>query len=138
MPVGKAPQILRRRLLQAGASCLIAACHPGSARLRSAIPEDDGYARLAPTLRHMLGDPDAARMIGALYLQRHPEEATLERLRDHLFGPGRSAPPGSATLWMAERRSLDLAHEDVTVIAGWVLARSEARLCGLASMLAAT
>lgn len=136
MRIGDHRRIRRRRVLQAGA-WLIAACCFGMVPVRSVIPKEDDSTRLAQALSSMFGDPDAVRTIGTLYLHRHPDEATRGRLQEHLFGPGRPALPRSVARWLADRQSLDLAREDLTIIAGWVLTRSEARLCGLATVLAA-
>jgi hypothetical protein len=41
-------------------------------------------------------------------------------------------------LWLERHRAEDLAAGRVVVIAGWVLARSEARLCAMLAMAAAS
>ena len=86
----------------------------------------------------MFADPGALRAVGALYLRRHPEEAVPVRLLMHQSAMGRIGAQDALARMIAERRRVDLEREDVVVVAGWVLARSEARLCATASLDAAT
>lgn len=81
----------------------------------------------------LFADAASARRVGALYLRDHPDEAGARRLGELLFGGG--APPPALGSWLRERRSHDFAAADVVFVAGWLLSRSEARLCALSSLL---
>lgn len=120
-----------RRLLLGGASAMIGV----AAILGSGFGPllQDRSAALAASLRALFGDPTAALVVGALYLRDHPGEAAPHRLRDLLFG-GEDPPPALAG-WLARRRAAELAGEDVVLVGGWLLTRSEARLCALTSLV---
>jgi hypothetical protein len=131
-------RISRRLLLQGGTLSGIAASLSLVIRhLLSFASAPDDSTIIDASLRELFADPQAARLVGARYLGGHGDEASPARLRALLFA---GAPPSSAISfagWMAERRSVELSSEDVVVVAGWLLARSEGRLCALMSLLPA-
>jgi hypothetical protein len=67
----------------------------------------------------------AGRKLGRLYHGRTPGEASEDALRAAL-------PQGIAALMI--RISADYAGDDVVVLSGWILARTEARLLALADL----
>jgi hypothetical protein len=78
-----------------------------------------------------------AAAVGDLYLEVHPEEADVECLLQLLTHDAEASSASFSSIsdidtWLASRIARDLRDCDVVVIAGWVLARSEARLCMLA------
>jgi len=90
-------------------------------------------------LESLLTDMSGARAIGVRYLALAPEEADRAELAASLFS-GFSEPPGSPIEFtrlrgtLAARRDRDFASGDTVVIGGWILARTEARLCALAAL----
>lgn len=91
---------------------------------------------IAETLLHDLA---GARAIGIRYLADAPEERDAAFLTRELFdgigGVPRTAPQrAAARRVIAARRARDFATGDTVLIDGWILARSEARLCALAAL----
>lgn len=90
-------------------------------------------------LESLLSDISGARAIGVRYLALAPEEANRTALAASLFS-GFSEPPGSPIEFarlrstLATQRDRDFAAGDTVVIGGWILARTEARLCALAAL----
>ena len=74
--------------------------------------------------------------IGRAWLEREPAERDRELLRARLAET--LGPP--ATRWsralLLERVQRDYAEERVALLHGWILSRTEARLCALASLTA--
>jgi hypothetical protein len=81
-----------------------------------------------------LGDAEPLRRLGVAYLREHAGEADRRWLSRHLFGG--AVPRDAAALMrrIAEQRARDLAEGDIVTVQGWLLARSEARLCALLAM----
>jgi hypothetical protein len=121
----------RRHLLQGAALCAVAMSRWPVPRAGDASEQ---VAALAASACALFADPEAARMIGALYLRDNCCETDLISLDEWLpAGPGLAH---SLPQWFGEQRRLELAGDDVTIVAGWVLARSEARLCALLHLAA--
>jgi hypothetical protein len=74
-----------------------------------------------------LGDPEALSQLGAIYLALHPGERELERL-SRLILRDSAAPVKSVLI---ESIARDWSKHDVTQLAGWVLSRTEARICAV-------
>jgi hypothetical protein len=131
-------RISRRFLLHGSAlSAIAASVSLGMRHFLSFAPAPDDATLIEVSLRELFADPEAARLVGARYLCGHGDEASPARLHALLFA---GAPPSSAICfagWMVERRSFEFGSEDVVVVAGWLLARSEARLCALLNLLPA-
>jgi hypothetical protein len=115
---------LGRRAFLAGllAGLCLAAAGRVFARARPGVGAADHP--LAALLRH----PESAAAIGARYLRDHPDErsAALRLARP----PGGVAPDRSA--WRGALRSecaRDFAEGRVVRVDGWILSRTEARLC---------
>jgi hypothetical protein len=77
-------------------------------------------------------DPAAARRVGEAYLERYSAEAGEERLT-RLLGLGDGQPPAveQARVRAAVRR--DYEESRLTLVEGWYLSRTEARLCALST-----
>lgn len=75
----------------------------------------------------------AARAIGRRYLTVRPEEADAAYLARQLFGEDGATPRSFAEMRDAvgAARDRDFAQGDTVLVDGWLLARSEARLCAL-------
>ena len=89
-------------------------------------------------LADYLTDAKSARLIGRAYLQLEPEEASEERLVELVFPELRSAqePPARDEIlarFLASVRS-DFQEFRVARVGGWLLSRTESRLCALVSL----
>jgi len=86
-------------------------------------------AQLRSWLQHFgparLGDPAALGRLGAISLAAHPGEQQPERL-SRLILRDSAAPVESVLI---ERIAQDWSQHDVTQVEGWVLSRTEARIC---------
>jgi hypothetical protein len=120
-------------------SCL--ACTPGLPLILHsgwALGAGDGCEPSAATLRCLVADPRRARMLGNSYRAQYPAEAHPEVLtgliRSALGLDGRGAAPLSldGLLSVVDARvRAEFGGGDIVRVAGWVLARTEARLCAL-------
>jgi hypothetical protein len=96
-------------------------------------PRQDPVADLLP-------HAPAARMIGERYLATAPEERSASRLAAALFGsmPPKTRADAGALSRLRQavdaRRRHDFACGDTVILDGWLLARTEARLCALAAL----
>ena len=104
---------------------------------RPAARKDPRAAELAALLA---GSP-SARALGRSYLAGHPDEADAARLVDSLgalLPPGaRALPDGAIALRRSVREKVreDFETEHTVWVEGWLLARTEARLCALSALL---
>lgn len=80
-------------------------------------------------LRHFsagyAGDGAALSRLGAIYLASNPQERNRERLSRLLSMDGTS----SVASRLIEHIARDWSEHDVTMVDGWLLARTEARIC---------
>jgi hypothetical protein len=94
-----------------------------------------GEANPEDWLRHFaadfLADGAALRRIGAEYLVSHPRERNRERLSRLLCRDERAPVRFS----LIENIARDWFEHDVVVVQGWVLARTEARICAVLHLL---
>jgi hypothetical protein len=74
---------------------------------------------------HTLGDNSVLKRLGAAYLAAHPEERDRVHLSDLLAGDGTTSP----RLRLVQAIARDWADHCVCLVDGWVLSRSESRLC---------
>jgi hypothetical protein len=101
------------------------------------LPCGNGRSSFAGTLRDLFPDPHSLRAVGALYLRHHPEEIASVRHLMQAAAIGGSGSSNAFARMIAERRRIDLERADVVIVAGWILARSEALLCAAAALDAA-
>ena len=92
----------------------------------------------------VFGDIESARVVGAEYLRRWPAEKDLDRLVDEVSSPvpGVGQPStlksgdGTDSYWAIidwnKRRDFEAGR--LAEIDGWLLSRTEARLCAIAAM----
>jgi hypothetical protein len=112
--------------------------------LAASVPDTTAAAAAADCLRALVPAPDSARLIGRAYLAGCPNEvgddARLARLI--LADPGGPESASRADAPMpADTRSLretiatrvreDFRHGRTATVDGWILSRTEARLCAL-------
>ncbi len=92
---------------------------------------DGRRAQLEVALMRIIGDRGAARQIGGHYLAAYPEEADFERLAGMLIGETGKVDARALHRKILDQRMRDFAAEDTVIVGGWVLARTEARVCAL-------
>jgi hypothetical protein len=85
-------------------------------------------------------DRESARVIGAKYLERSPAEEDLDVLIDSVLSPAaeRTSDTGDGVdYWqiISANRANDFEHGRMTAIDGWLLSKTEARLCAIAALL---
>ncbi len=100
-------------------------------------PQEALGARLVALFRHT----SAAGEVGRAYLAQSPHETDAESILAAVAGrasPGsalsaqwRSASGGELLALIQQQIAEDFAREDVAIVEGWVLSRTEGRLCGL-------
>jgi hypothetical protein len=103
----------------------------------AAVPEADEKAAAASLLDALFRDRASARAIGRSYLAlaAPPEEQSIAGLLRALFPAGvGDARALESHVAAAVRR--DFAAGRVVTIGGWMLCRTEARLCALAALAA--
>ena len=121
------PTVVRRRLLLS----LLFAILPTP--LAAAVAPRRSLATV------LLPHIEAARLIGQRYLATAPQERSAAFLTRMLFG---ETPPGGQGLasraWLVQAietgRLRDFANGETVILDGWLLARTEARLCALAAL----
>jgi hypothetical protein len=103
------------------------------------VPVDTAIAGDRFRLRDVFGHQrQSALVIGRHYLDQCPAEADCDALVDVLLGEAGSEqhrePPeaGDLLAFFRERFAEDFGRGNTVTIGGWVLSRTEARLCALA------
>jgi hypothetical protein len=131
----------RRQLLIGAAPAVAALALWPAASLRGQGPQ--AASSPARRLAGILRNPASAARVGFIYLQQHPAEARLARLLDGLVGDWHDAGswldragPGELRSRLREQIRTDFAARRTVRVQGWVLAQSEARLSGLAALIA--
>jgi hypothetical protein len=122
----------RREWLASAAGAALALIPLGALASASGRPQASAAERWLAQLR----TPASAAVVGREYLRSAPRESTRERLRADL-----DAAIGTDALSDAEiRRRVsarvrqDYAAGDTVRLRGWILSRTEARLCALAAL----
>jgi hypothetical protein len=127
-------EIGRRRAMRAAMSAVIAAATP----LR-------GLRTLAGTEASIFNNSGgpftniaSVCAVGAAYRCAYDDEAGVLDLHRRLFSGADGLSGGDFADWVRTQRGIDLARNDVVLIAGWLLARSEARICAAVAVAAST
>jgi hypothetical protein len=125
------PLTTRRRLLQQLGMALGAATvsSPVSA-CRNSFPKTD-IPELAKVLQQLIVHPDSAAVIGNAYLTRFNDERSSGVLTCRILA---GLPAGGQRMdaqVLLERIRADFECGDVVNLRGWVLSRTESRLCAL-------
>ena len=85
----------------------------------------------------LLSDPSGAARIGRVYLAGQPEEARRELLARRLCDALGEGPRSTLRERMARCARRDFTRGDTVQLSGWLVSRSEARLCALAALASA-
>lgn len=116
----------RRTLVSALALAAVVAASPGL------DAGGRGLLARAPGALALWRNRAAARAIGRRYLAAEPGEADAVFLAEQLFGDDRtSLSLAEMRQAVGAARTRDFANGDTVLIDGWLLARSEVRLCAL-------
>ncbi|HJZ47064.1 MAG TPA: hypothetical protein VKE41_07850 [Roseiflexaceae bacterium] len=102
-----------------------------------------GQQALLPTrLAALLTHTESAKVIGAEYLQQYPQEADTRILLDQIASHPAAGDVGllgaiDENLGQVLNRMVrqDFGADRVVELRGWILSRTEARLCALATLL---
>ncbi|MGH8232147.1 MAG: hypothetical protein ACRESY_10020 [Steroidobacteraceae bacterium] len=78
-----------------------------------------------------LGDPHTLRQLGAAYLASQPAERDSRQLA-HLILEHRAGPVQSLLI---DRIARDWVEHEITQVQGWVLSRTEARICAVLHLM---
>jgi hypothetical protein len=78
----------------------------------------------------------SARVIGAAYLAATPSEADPVRLADAILAGLEGGPrtPAATRRRLARRIERDFGANETVTLDGWIVSRTEARLCALAHL----
>jgi hypothetical protein len=74
--------------------------------------------------------------LGSVYVSDHPSEADEWFLRRALFGTDSHTKPAEIRRLITICSARDVAAADFVLVDRWILARSEARVCALAYLIA--
>jgi hypothetical protein len=124
-----AVHVTRRRLLGLASAvaiiCRVCAVAAAPADHRSSVGER------AALVNSLVPDLAAARRVGALYLAQTLSENDPDLLWTALFGAAGGGDRARCRRILAARITDDFRSSNVVRLRGWVMARSEARLCAL-------
>ncbi len=126
------PGVTRRDIL-VGALLPLTGCVPVPHAL------DDGERDLASRLRDLDASPVSAAAIGALYLRDRPDERSASWLARRLFDSELSRKLDRAGFQeliqrLIASRARDFVDDDLVILDGWAVPRTEARLLTLIAL----
>jgi hypothetical protein len=119
----------------------ILAIAPTLAEFGTLVPLDPAPAVDHSALRDMFAHQRrSARALGRHYLGQCPAEADCDALVELLLGEAESTQPGELPrsgdllAFFRKRFAEDFGRGNTVMIRGWVLSRTEARLCALIAL----
>jgi hypothetical protein len=122
----------RRRVVRALAGLFAAVSFHPSFALQTPLSRPAGVQDwLRRFGAEVLGDTALLGRFGAIYLDDHPLERDRERLSRLLAGD----VGGAVGISLLEGIARDWNEHDVVIVAGWVCARSEARICAVLHLM---
>lgn len=127
------PGISRRALLRALALGVPGALLPGRARA-SLLPDSSGEdtrRALWAALTELVPERNSARQIGRAYLRAYADDTDADGLARLLVG-GAGGTGEDLPGRLRRRIRRDFREADVVWVRGWLLSRTEARLCAFA------
>lgn len=107
-----------------------------AACLQAKVPAYDPMLA-EPELLSFIWETNTMIEIGALYREHTSEERTERELVSVLLKEG-SGEVTSSREFMNERVKADYQQNDVVLLEGWILSRTEARQCALLSLIETT
>ena len=91
--------------------------------------------RIKLYLEQMFSDPEAPRSVGRSYLEIYPQEADKRQLMWSILGAKSPQDLDTFRRVLHSRRNQDFHRENFVIVDGWMLSRTEARLCALTRLL---
>ena len=128
-------KLARRRLLTVAAVLLESLLAGGAGRVAARLyapSRSDACRRLVESL---FLDPDAAARLGRRYLVLHPHERDVASMLDGLLEPGERPSRAGLRRRLRARQRHDFAGGVTVIVDGWILSRTEARLCAAVALL---
>ena len=129
---------LHRRAFLVGSGAVVAALATSGL---AALLGCDRRPTLAQALAGFYSDPASAARVGRAVLAAVPAEATAEALVSALAGDRRAelaalaaSDPAALRTLLREQHRRDFEDGRTVAIDGWVLSRTEARLCAVAAL----
>ena len=86
-------------------------------------------------LMDLFVDVNAPVTIGQKYVKQYPLEANISRLIKSIFGSRYPRDSKMLKISLSERISDDFRKGNIVIIDGWILARTEGRICALTAVL---
>lgn len=100
---------------------------------RSVNGEIAGWER---ELRVLVADLALDRSIGQAYLEKFPDDASIDRLQARLFGAGIPNPPGTVRALVLAAEQEDYRVGRLVCLNGWLLSRTSVTVAALSVMMA--
>jgi hypothetical protein len=123
----------RRRSLQRLAALLGAASFP--IPLSAALPPSrSSYPAFARAMDRLLTHRDSAAAIGTAYLRQFAAERSAEALQEEILRGIPETGPTVNERSLLRRIEMDFELGEIVKLEGWLLSRTEARLCGLCKL----
>lgn len=126
-----ARSVNRRTFVSAATFAALMAFLPAPLRPRPAV------AARTP-IGWLWSNRSSARLVGARYLAQAPEDRELAWLLVRLLGDPDTIctrAPEALRCDLARKRESEFARGDTVILDGWILSRTEARLCALVALL---
>lgn len=121
----------RRRLLLGGAA-VAAAALLGPRALAITVERLRGLDDPAQRLRSLVRHPESAAVLGRAYLAVNPDEASAPRLVALIAGSTDTADATATSL--SDRIRAEFDAGELVRLDGWIVSRTEARLCALCAL----
>jgi hypothetical protein len=90
---------------------------------------DEARAASPAAVDALFANVDSVCRVGVAYRRQYGDARGVSTLHRRLFGRTVRLDQAELAGWMRLQRENDLAMDDVVIVSGWLLARSEARLC---------
>lgn len=86
-------------------------------------------------LLQIFSDLEAPRALGRRYLKSYPQESGREQLLETLIDGTAPGDHEALRKRLARRRGQDFRNGNIVIVDGWILARTEAQVCALTTLL---
>jgi hypothetical protein len=93
------------------------------------------WAKSLDCFRALFTDPGPPGHIGRHYLQSFSQETNCAFLKSAIIGETQLQDPRQLRTLLAQKREHDFRTGDIAIVDGWVLSRTEARVCALMALL---